>query len=113
MRAFVLAVALASLCTPALAARMLFWNLTTVTISSLTLARAGTQQWGPNQCENDPDGAVDPDERLQLTDVAPGAYDVQLTDKSGRTCTVRNVKVQTDRPYAFSLGDRDLTECRR
>lgn len=113
MRRLAFAAALASLCTPALAEPMLFWNRTSSTIASLTLARAGTQQWGTNQCENDPDGAVGPDERLQLTGIGPGGYDVRLTDKSGRMCTVRNVQVQTDRPYAFSLGDRDLTNCRR
>src|ERR1700759_57157 len=74
--------------------RMQFWNLTGETISKLYLAPAGTSQWGPNQCTNDPDGAVDSDERLKLTGVTPGHYDVKLTDAKGRTCIVRDVTVQ-------------------
>ena len=51
-----------------------FWNLTQHTISEFYLAPAGTTQWGPNQCKNDKDGTVDPDERLRITAVPPGTY---------------------------------------
>ena len=70
-----------------------FWNLTRYTISELYLAPAGTTNWGPNQCKNDKDGTVDPDERLPITGVTAGSYDVKLVDVSGRTCLVRNIKV--------------------
>jgi hypothetical protein len=46
------------------AERLRFWNLTGSTIKELHLAPAGTTDWGPNQCRNDPDGAVDADEHL-------------------------------------------------
>ncbi len=46
-----------------------FWNLTRHTISELSLAPAGTTNFGPNQCKNDKDGTVDPDERLRVTGV--------------------------------------------
>ncbi len=75
--------------------RMQFWNLTGVTITRLSLAPAGTTTWGPNQCANDKDGSVDPDERLRLTGVTAGQYDVRLTDTAGRQCTVKNVTVQS------------------
>ena len=91
--------------------RMRFWNLTTVTIQELYLAPAGTTSWGPNQCKNDRDGTVDADERLTITGVTPGRYDVRLKDKKGRVCTVRNVEVVGGKPYAFSIADKDLTEC--
>ena len=68
----------------------------------MRLAPAGTANWGPDQCKNDPDGAVDSDERLTLKDVVPGRYDVQLVDKKGRICTVHNVDVVAGKPYAFS-----------
>jgi hypothetical protein len=90
---------------------MRFWNTTSVTITELYLAPAGTTSWGPNQCRNDPDGAVDADERLTLKDVTPGRYDVKLADKNGRTCIVRNVEVKSGKPYAFSIGESDLTAC--
>jgi hypothetical protein len=93
------------------AERMRFWNLTTVTIKELYLAPVGTTTWGANQCKNDSDGAVDPDERLAIKGVDPGHYDVKLTDKAGRVCTVPNVEVKAKGPYAFSISDKDLTNC--
>lgn len=98
---------------PALAADPLrFWNLTSVTITRLMLAPAGSDAFGPDQCANDRDGAVDHDERLSLTAVTPGRYDVQLTTKPGRMCLIRNVEVTNGRKFAFSLDDGDLTDCR-
>jgi len=91
--------------------RMRFWNLTTVTIQELYMAPAGTTSWGPNQCKNDRDGTVDADERLTITGITPGRYDVKLKDKKGRVCTVRNVEVVGGKPYAFSIADKDLTNC--
>jgi hypothetical protein len=93
------------------AERLRFWNLTNVTLQELYLAPAGTTQWSTNQCKNDKDGTVDHDERLTITGISPGKYDVKLTDKKGRVCTVQNVEVVSGRPYAFSLSDKDLTNC--
>jgi hypothetical protein len=93
------------------AERLRFWNLTTVTISQLCLAPTGTTKWGPNQCENDADKSVDPDERLTITGVKPGRYDVKLVDKKGRTCVVPNVEIRSGGPYAFSISDEDLKDC--
>ena len=54
-------------CSAAVSAeRLKFWNLTSFTIKELRLAPAGSADWGPDQCRNDPDGAVDADERLTL-----------------------------------------------
>jgi hypothetical protein len=93
------------------AERLRFWNLTSVTLKELYLAPAGTTQWSANQCKNDKDGTVDHDERLTITGITPGQYDVKLADKKGRVCTVQNVEVASGRPYAFSLSDKDLTNC--
>jgi len=86
-----------------------FWNLTRHTISELSLAPAGTTNFGPNQCKNDKDGTVDPDERLRVTGVAPGMYDAKLKDTSGRSCLVRNVKVEAGE--IFSIEEKELTSC--
>jgi hypothetical protein len=86
-----------------------FWNLTLNTISEFYLAPAGTSNWGPNQCKNDRDGTVDADERLRITDVAPGTYDAKLTDVTGRTCIVRNIKIDTG--SIFAIEARDLKSC--
>ena len=86
-----------------------FWNLTSSTVTRLELAPAGTQAFGANQCQNDPDGAVDHDERLRLVGVTPGRYDVKLADKTGRVCVVRNLAIEDDK--VFSISEADLTDC--
>src|SRR5882762_1748438 len=96
LRLAYLVIALCATSSMALAAErpMRFWNLTLYTISELYLAPAGTTDWGANQCKNDKDGTVDPDERLRITGIAPGSYDAKLKDVSGRSCLVRNIKVE-------------------
>jgi hypothetical protein len=88
-----------------------FWNLTRHTISEFHLAPASTTDWGPNQCKNDKDGTVDPDERLRITGVTAGSYDAKLTDVSGRTCLVKNIKVEAGE--IFSIEEKELTDCRQ
>ena len=88
-----------------------FWNLTRHTISEFHLAPAGTSNWGPNQCKNDKDGAVDPDERLRITDVPSGTYDVKFSDTAGRVCTVRNIKIEAG--AIFAIEEKNLTSCDR
>jgi hypothetical protein len=88
-----------------------FWNLTLYTITALQMSPAGKDSWGPDQCKNDRDGTVDHDERLRITGIEPGRYDVKLGDKIGRVCIVRNVEVKEG--AAFSIEERQLTECRR
>lgn len=86
-----------------------FWNLTGDTVTHLSLAPAGTEAYGPDQCTNDRDGTVDFDERLPITGVAPGRYDVRLDLKKGARCHVRNVEVQAGE--VFSVEAQDLVEC--
>jgi hypothetical protein len=88
-----------------------FWNLTRHTISELYLAPAGSSDFGPNQCKNDKDGTVDPDERLRITAVVSGTYDAKLKDVSGRSCLVRNVKVEAGE--IFSIEEKELIACTR
>jgi hypothetical protein len=54
---------------------------------------------------------VEADERLRLDGFAPGRYDVELVEKSGRRCVVANVEVKDSGPYAFAIGDQDLRNC--
>jgi hypothetical protein len=90
---------------------MRFWNLTLYTVTDLRMSPAGKDAWGPNQCENDRDGTVDHDERLRITGIEPGRYDVKLTDKIGRVCTVRNVEVKE--AAVFAIEEKQLTDCRQ
>jgi hypothetical protein len=95
------------------AERMRFLNKTAATITELRLAPARTENWGPNQTENDSDRAVDADEGLNLKGVGPGRYDVKIADKTGRACVVSGVDVQAGRPYAFSISEADLKDCKK
>jgi hypothetical protein len=88
-----------------------FWNLTLYTITSLQMSPAGQDKWGPDQCQNDRDGTVDHDERLRITGIEPGRYDVKLTDKIGRMCIVRDVEVKD--AAVFAIEEKQLTDCRR
>src|SRR5262245_28420123 len=86
-----------------------FWNLTAHTVTQLHLSPAGKDQWGPDQCKNDRDGTVDHDERLRITGIEPGRYDVKLADMRGRICIVRNVEIK---PAAvFAIEEKQLAEC--
>jgi hypothetical protein len=86
-----------------------FWNLTLNTITRLQLSPAGKDAWGVDQCRNDRDGTVDHDERLRITGVDPGRYDVKFVDKAGRTCLVRNIEVADG--AIFSIEEKQLTGC--
>jgi hypothetical protein len=86
-----------------------FWNLTSETIVELRMAPTGSEAWGSNQCANDRDGTVDHDERLRITGIAPGRYDLKVAFKDGRICTVRNIEVKDG--GVFSIEDKNLTDC--
>jgi hypothetical protein len=96
---------------PALAAEkpIRFWNLTSATVTELRLAAAGSGAFGPNQCKNDKDGSVDHDERLPMTGVTPGRYDIKIGYKGGKSCRVANVAIEGGK--VFSIEDKDLTDC--
>jgi hypothetical protein len=102
---------LATVAMAALAKDTRFWNLTAHTITSLQLSPAGKNDWGKNQADNDRDGSVDHDERLKITDTAPGMYDVKFVDKTGRTCVVPNIEVKTG--AIFTIEEKALKDCAR
>jgi hypothetical protein len=70
-----------------------FWNLTTSTVTNLEISKSGANAFQSNQTVNDPDGAVEHVERLKVTGVESGVYDVRLTLKDGRICFARNVNI--------------------
>ena len=86
-----------------------FWNLTSATITELRLAAVGSDKFGPDQCKNDKDGSVDHDERLPITGVSPGRYDIKIGYKGGKSCRVANVTIESGK--VFSIEDKDLTDC--
>jgi hypothetical protein len=108
-RSVPLIVAVILLAQPATAKDTRFWNLTSSTVKSLELAPAGTSAFGPNQCANDTDGAVDHDERVKVTGVTTGAYDARLKLADGRVCMAKAVRIETGKP--FSIEDKDLVGC--
>jgi hypothetical protein len=86
-----------------------FWNLTLHTITQLRVSPAGENRWGPDQCQNDRDGTVEHDERLRITGVDPGRYDVKLADVTGRACIVRNIELRAG--AVFTVEEKQLTDC--
>ncbi len=105
----VVAIAALALAEPAMAKDTRFWNLTTSTVTSLELAPVATNAFGPNQCLNDPDKAVDHDERVKVTGVVSGAYVARVKFADGRSCLARNVEIEVGK--AFAIEDKDLTDC--
>src|SRR5262249_22319722 len=93
---------------PATAKDTQFWNLTSSTVKSLELAPAGASAFGPNQTTNDPDGAVDHDERLKVTGVKTGAYDARLKLADGRLCMAKGVRIEAGK--VFSIEEKDLVD---
>ena len=88
-----------------------FWNLTDNTITTLQLAPAGTETYGPNQCLNDKDKTVEHDERLKILGVSSGNYDAHLTDAKGRMCTVKALAVKEGE--VFSIEEKQLVDCKK
>jgi hypothetical protein len=107
--AMAFAFAVAVFASPAAAKDTRFWNLTSSTVKSLELSPAGAGTFGPNQCVNDPDGAVDHDERLKVTGVRTGTYDARLTLANGRVCMAKGLGIEAGKP--FSVEDKDLVDC--
>jgi len=87
-----------------------FWNLTGETIAKLELAPTGTTNFGPDQCKNDKDGAVDNDERLKVTDIATGTYDARLTDAHGHVCLATGLEIKDG--GIFSVEKDQLKDCK-
>ncbi len=108
-RAMLLGVAAILLAQPATAKDTRFWNLTASAVKSLELAPTGTSAFGPNQTTNDPDGAVDHDERLKVTGVKNGAYDARLKLADGRICMAKGVQIEAGK--VFAIEDKELVGC--
>ena len=96
---------------PAMAKDTRFWNLTSSTVKSLELAPAGASAFGPNQTANDPDGAVDHDERLKVTGAKTGAYDARLKLADGRLCVAKGVQIEAGK--VFTIEEKELAGCSR
>jgi hypothetical protein len=110
-RLFLALCMIATLAAPAWARDLQFWNQTSKEFKGVYLAPAGTTNWGPNQTDNDDDHSVSADERLKITGVAPGNYDVKLVDLTGRTCIVAGVAVKAAGKVAFAIDEKQLTHC--
>lgn len=87
-----------------------FWNLTGDTVMHLSIAPAGSDAYGPDQCRNDRDGTVDYDERLPVTGIGSGRYDLVIDLKKGRQCRVGNVEILQGE--VFTVEEKDLGDCK-
>ncbi len=94
----------------AAAKKFFAYNMTTRTdFSGVYLAPEDTTNWGPNQALNDADKSLDITERLVLTGLKPGHYDVKLVAKDGRTCFLKHIDLT--KQNSFLIKDGQLTDC--
>jgi len=85
------------------------WNLTVNRIDSLKISPPGKNAWSAEQTLNDKDHSVDPDERLKITGIADGVYDVKFVDAKKRTCIVPNVALAANK--ITSIDEKELKGC--
>ena len=85
-----------------------FWNLTANTVTNLSLAPVGTENFGPDLAKMDPDGSVEHDERIKVT-VPAGTYDAKITDDKKRSCVIKGVVVKEGE--VFSIDEQQLAGC--
>ena len=93
----------------AMAKEPIVWNLTVNRIDSLKVSPPGKNEWGAEQTLNDKDHSVDPDERLKITGLADGVYDVKFIDARKRTCIVLNVALAANK--ITSIDEKELKGC--
>jgi hypothetical protein len=95
----------------AAADRLFVYNQTTSTeFTGVYLAPAGTEAWGRNQALNDRDGSLETSERLPITGLSRGRFDVRLVDRKGHSCVLPGVDLT--RETSFEIRDGDLARCR-
>jgi len=75
----------------------------------LYVAQAGTQTWGTNQTLNDKDKSLDVSERIALTGLKPGHYDVKLVTENGKSCIVKNVDLTKEK--TFVIKEEQISDC--
>jgi hypothetical protein len=86
------------------------FNETTSTVfAGVYLAPAGSTWWGPNQALNDKDRSWDYGERLKITGLSRGVFDLKLIDRSGRACVKHSIDLTKER--TFEVRDEDLRGC--
>ncbi len=102
-------VSLAALPAAAAAKYFAYDETTATSFTGLYMAPAGTTRWGPNQALNDKDHSVDSGDRLLLTGIKPGRYDVRLVTDKGKACLWRGVDLSHD--TSFEIRDADLANC--
>jgi hypothetical protein len=91
--------------------RFFFYNQTkATTFAGVYLAPAGSQDWGPNQTLNDKDKTVEAQERLTLTGLARGRFDVKLQSVNGKVCIKRDVDLTKDTTFEFR--EAELAACK-
>jgi hypothetical protein len=88
------------------------YNMTTRTdFKGVYLAPAGSGNWGSNQALNDKDKSLDTTERLRLTGITPGRYDVKLVAADGGSCIVKNVDLTKEN--SFVIKEDQIADCHK
>jgi hypothetical protein len=97
-------------CDAVAADRFFGFNETTATVfTEVYLASEGTDAWGPNEALNDKDKVWDTGERLPITGVTRGRFELKIVDRGGRVCIKHGLDLTQD--LTFDVRDTDLVNC--
>jgi hypothetical protein len=88
------------------------YNMTTRTdFKGVYMAPAGSDNWGSNQTENDKDKSLDITERIRLTGLTAGQYDVKLVTEDGGSCIIRNIDLTKEN--SFVIKEDQIADCHK
>jgi hypothetical protein len=106
MKRWLLGLALAAVCTTALAAELRITNESLWDIHRIYLSSADDPNWGPDQLEED---ILESGGTLRLHGVACDTYDIKLIDEDGDVCEMRGVKLCGDK--VWTITNDSLLSC--
>lgn len=99
MKRWLLGLALAAVCTTALAAELRINNQSLWDIHRIYLSSSDDPNWGPDQLEDD---ILQSGGTLRLHGVSCDNYDIKLIDEDGDVCELRGVKLCGDQEWTIT-----------
>ena len=106
MKRWLIAAALAAVCTTATAAELRIRNQSLWDIHYIYLSSSDDPNWGPDQLESD---ILEAGGTLRLHGVACGNYDIKLIDEDSDVCEIRDVRLCGDK--VWTITSEALLEC--
>lgn len=93
------------------AAELELVNASAKAIVQVKLARVGQKKWGPDRLAEPTPAAIAPGQSRIIADIAPGSYDLRLTDQDDRDCELYRKPIS--KTFRLELTDALLEACTR